>query len=374
MRNAFMQTDLMPADSVSSSTLAEFAHDFFHLPEYQQIAADLEGGKAFYFMAREGGASLLIPIAVRPIDETLEAEWPGCRDATSAYGHSGPLLRNAGPGFVEGACRTFLEALRGQRIVSCFLRMHPLFEFPVEVMQKVGKSVSHGATVSVDLRVTDAERWQQMRRSHRRNIRKAEAAGYHAVEDVEWREISRFASIYESSMRRRNAHDFYRFSQHYFDELRRRLGGRIHLWLVRKDEQIAAASLYTEWGGIVTAFLGGAHDAHIADGPLKVADSQVCAWAKQRGNHTVHLGGGVGGAEDSLFQYKAGFSPHRHPFRTWHLIVDPPKYEALTALSRRLSPSSEPSDFFPAYRQPRARAVPALPWACESTQSLLVQP
>jgi hypothetical protein len=76
-------------------------------------------------------------------------------------------------------------------------------------------------------------------------------------------------------------------------------------------------------------------------------------WAKARGNELYHLGGGVGAAKDSLFQFKAGYSKLRGRFSTWRLIIDYEAYRELLALRQievaGLQPAS--SEFFPEYRK-----------------------
>ena len=71
----------------------------------------------------------------------------------------------------------------------------------------------------------------------------------------------------------------------------------------------------------------------------------------REGREILHLGGGLGGREDSLMLFKAGFSDRRHPFRTWRWIVLPEAYARLAAAraARRAGPAPSP-DFFPAYR------------------------
>jgi hypothetical protein len=64
----------------------------------------------------------------------------------------------------------------------------------------------------------------------------------------------------------------------------------------------------------------------------------------------LHLGGGRGGAEDSLFRFKAGFSDRRHAFATWRWVVRPEAYERLCAARRAAGGPEPPAGFFPAYR------------------------
>lgn len=80
-------------------------------------------------------------------------------------------------------------------------------------------------------------------------------------------------------------------------------------------------------------------------------------WAKERGNQTLHLGGGLGGREDALFDFKAGFSEGRYPFRTWRVVADEVAYRALGDdwASRHGAASDGAEGFFPAYRKPVPR-------------------
>ena len=52
-------------------------------------------------------------------------------------------------------------------------------------------------------------------------------------------------------------------------------------------------------------------------------------WGRDRGNRVFHIGGGLGGSDDSLFRYKAAFGSLRQDFHTWRVITDPIAYEKL---------------------------------------------
>jgi hypothetical protein len=68
----------------------------------------------------------------------------------------------------------------------------------------------------------------------------------------------------------------------------------------------------------------------------------------------MHMGGGLGGREDALFQFKRKFSPQTHSFRTGSWILDAPMYGALeeqnrSRLAARGIELGEVS-YFPSYR------------------------
>ena len=89
--------------------------------------------------------------------------------------------------------------------------------------------------------------------------------------------------------------------------------------------------------------------------PLKALIDGVAEIARAHGASRLHLGAGRGGHEDSLFAFKARFSPLRHDFVLGRWVLDPERNERLAAAAH---PHERPdARYFPAYRAPRARAA-----------------
>src|SRR5690606_29073526 len=104
------------------------------------------------------------------------------------------------------------------------------------------------------------------------------------------------------------------------------LGARGVLGVVRQGESILASAIFIEVGGLVQYHLSGSDPASLKLQPTKLLLDHVRTWAKERGCTRLHLGGGTGGAADSLFKFKAGFGSGRHRFRTWRAILDADAY------------------------------------------------
>ena len=157
-------------------------------------------------------------------------------------------------------------------------------------------------------------------------------------------------------MRRVNAHRSYFFDASYFAALADGLGDKLHLFVATSHGRIAAGGVFTICDGIVQYHLGGTRDEFLKLSPNRLIFDTARLWAHANGAHTLHLGGGVGSQEDSLFKFKAGFSHRRHRFSTWRWIIVPEIYRELCG--------SEPisTDFFPAYRCP-SRTAPARQFA-----------
>ena len=84
--------------------------------------------------------------------------------------------------------------------------------------------------------------------------------------------------------------------------------------------------------------------------PAKLMIRYAACWAKGRGNRYLHLGGGVGGVDDSLFDWKSGFSPLRHSFYTLRAVVNETEFDRLMIASGESLWSQTPGGFFPPYR------------------------
>lgn len=340
-----MQATLIEPDAPRwTEILGRVRHDFYHLPGYVALAAEQEGGAARALLVEEGARGLLLPLILRPIKG-------GSSDATSPYGYPGPLTwGDRDQEWIRDAFQAGVERLRSDGVVSLFVRLHPLLDElpPVEV----GRLVTHGETVSIDLTRSLEEIWGQTRNNHRRDIGKSQRLGYVAQLDKDWEYFGTFVRLYRETMERLSAEERYLFDEGYFRRLREVLGASVMLWVVTKDDAIAAAVLFVETSGIVQYHLAGSDQEHAWTRPTKLLIWSVARWAKERGDVRLHLGGGVGGADDSLMHFKAGFSDDRHMFRTLRVVVDDLAYRRLVSGRDAGLDATDLDGFFPLYRKP----------------------
>lgn len=356
---------LTPSNQRWHDAMAQVGHDVYHLPTYVALTARQEQGEAMAFFAEEGGAWLLVPIIVRPVAPDFSGATRPLFDVTSPYGYSSPLTNvHSDPAatdtdFLDRAVRAFVNALRDRGIVSAFVRLHPLLPSPLASLAKMGSVVRHGETVFIDLTRSREEFWSTTRRDHRRDINRADRAGFVARIDETWECFDAFVEIYQQTMRRVGADDSYYFSADYFAALRRILGDRCQLSIVEFEGQVINAGIVTEVETIVQTHLGGTHDGFVAASPEKARVHFLRDWAKTRGNRVLHLGGGVGSTNDSLFYFKAGFSNDRSPFYTWRVVTDDVAYHQLVMRwqCEHGTAAEEPDGFFPAYRTKPERVV-----------------
>jgi len=307
-------------------------------------------------VSEDGACRFFVPLVIRPIDGA-PAISSTLYDASSPYGYPAPLLKGARREserreFLASAIRMLQLGLRERRVVSAFVRLHPLLPLPPEPFRQHGTLVHHGETVYMDLTQPEEELWDQIRRNHQRRITSAREKGYVAEID-EWAYFDDFYEIYTDTMTRVKASEFYFFSRDYFHELKEALQGGLHLGVARINGSVACAAIFGEVCGIIQGHLAGARSEYNRDSPTVFLNDFIRCWAKKRGNRWYHLGGGRGAGNDALLRFKAGFSKLRSDFYTWRSVLDVEAYEALVRQwERRAGTGADgPSGYFPAYRR-----------------------
>jgi serine/alanine adding enzyme len=182
---------------------------------------------------------------------------------------------------------------------------------------------------------------------HRRVVRKARAAGVEVVPEIGVDELDGFVALYGDTMRRRNAAAFYYFPEQYWRHLATRLADALVRFDASVDGELAASILCLAAPPVLHYHLGASSDRGQSVGANHVLFFETATWAAERGFERFHLGGGVGGFEDSLYEFKRRFDPGGLlPAALGKYVHDEVAY-------RRLSGTDEIDfgGFFPAYRE-----------------------
>ena len=333
--------------------IAVAEHDFHHLAGYHRIAEQRGEGSAALFVYRSAGYTIALPLLLRAVDPT---DAGGPQDATSVYGYAGPVAshREIPVAVIHSFQRALRAELERRRVVAVFSRLHPLID-QRELLAGLGEIRSVGLTVSVDLELSLEEQWAGYSKKCRRIIRRATEAGVVCTQDYAGVHRKEWAALYAATMERVGAASSYRYDEAYFDLLLTELGSVLHLFVASIGSTVVAAGLYSLCRGIAQAHLGAFRAEYAAISPVRLLDDTARRWAMASGARVFHLGGGVGGRQDSLFQYKAGFSDRRHEFATWQWVVDEDTYRRLCREREGRAGSrgwqEVDTGYFPAYRR-----------------------
>ena len=185
-----------------------------------------------------------------------------------------------------------------------------------------------------------------MHRHHRRLVRRAEAAGLEVVAEPRPADLTAFVGVYEETMRRAGAAPFYFFPPSYWNAFVRGVP-LVRIDVVRSGELLASVLGIGEppW---LHYHLGGASAAGNGTGAMQLALYGLARWGRQHGYELLHLGGGVGGREDSLLEFKLRFAPEgRRPAFVGKAVHDLDAYRRLAGVD-----AVDWDGYFPAYRRP----------------------
>lgn len=350
------------ADPEWDAWIGSTAHDIYHTAAYHRVTSFEGDGTPLLMVYGSPDQFVAWPYLLKPIPDTSHTIGSPAFDVTSSYGYCGPLAHGCEPddAFIVKAWGAFKSAWLEQHVVSVFARFHPLLQNHCWFMDAVAPDggepqlgmVHTGDTVSIDLRKPAAQILAEYPRVLRQEIASSRRKGLVTTIDRDWEHLETFEALYTETMRRNQAQKAYFLPRDYFADLVAQLGKDAVLFVTMHETDVAAACLFFSHHGYLHPHLAGISTPFLPMSPLKVMWDDVRIWAAKRGDSVMHLGGGRGGASDSLLAFKARFSPDRQPFYTGRWILDRRRYEWLA----RESPTDETIDtsYFPIYRAPRS--------------------
>jgi uncharacterized protein (DUF1330 family) len=315
-------------------------YDFYHLAEYHRLNQDSPGFLLYY---TENNVGFALPVVLRTVDNTHFC------DITSVYGYAGPLTNTQNPDSVAISAfhRELIRFFDKHSVVSVFSRLHPLFPEQEKLLSGLGIVLDANLTVGIDLSLTDAEQKQQYVHSLKNTINRFGKRDNVVTKLAETEaEIDAFVAVYIENMKRVNASPMYYFTPAYFHQFLNTINSSLMLAIL--DGKIICGSLFTECNGIIQAHLSASSNEYIKQSPLKYVWDQIRIVGMKNNGRILHFGGGVGGKNDSLFQFKSQFSHLYFPFKVWKYIHNQEAYEALTRGIKK-DELSNPS-YFPLYR------------------------
>ncbi len=309
--------------------------DAYLLRGYLEAAAVLDPGRPVLLHLEDG--DVVFPCLVR---EVPGAE--GRFDVTTPYGYGGPVASGEEPPAFADAYEAWA---RDQGAVTTFIRFHPLYEnwrygAPGAELVRLANTATWPLDPGADL-------YEGMHAKHRADCRKAEKAGIEVTVE-EGASLDGFVTLYEATMRERDAGGFYLFPPEYWTALAEGFGNRLVRVDARLDGELIASTLILATSPWLHYHLAAMDDTGAKLGASKVLLLEAARWGQERGFAELHLGSGVGGSEDSLWKFKQRFSDHPgREFWIGKVVHDEAAY-------RELSDGAGTDGYFPAYRAPSA--------------------
>lgn len=306
------------------SSFAPEQKDVYYTEEYVRLY-ETEAERALCYVYNEDNKCFLMPFLSRAFLHKGVTYY----DFETAYGYGGPIYNTDDETFIQNAWAAFMEYANQNNYICGFVRFHPIMN-NVKAFEDFGKLYFDRKTIAIDLSGgIDATWMNEIHTKNRNVIKKGEKNGLKFIVDDKYEHLPEFITLYNSTMDKLSAEDFYYFPDSYYENLRNNIPDSL-LGLVEHQGKIVAAAIF-----FYSLPYGHYHLAGSDRSALNLSPNNFLLWnaAKEltaRGVQKFHLGGGTDGSEEnSLYQYKRKFSKSEYQFSFGKLMLNQDVYDCV---------------------------------------------
>lgn len=276
-------------------------------------------------------------------DEHFKGKIPECRyyDFATPYGYGGWIVEGKESDELFKAYENWISK---NGIISEFVRFHPMIKNH-NSSSAFYEVVQLGEVVHMDLSSPD-EIWNNIISKNRNMIRKAIKNDIKIYNGRFPGIYEKFRAIYNSTMDKDNAEDYYYFGSDFYKSILYDLPHNAQIFWAEKEGMVIAASIMLAANKRMNYHLSGSLHEFSSFAPTNLLLYQAALWGCANGYGSLYLGGGVGSGEDSLFKFKRAFNKNElNHFYIGKKIFDHDKYNELVDMREETL-----AGFFPKYR------------------------
>lgn len=325
--------------------------DIYFLEDYGRLYEEIEEGQLEIFEYESSLGLVRNMFIKRKIPINIEEK--SYYDITTPYGYGGPIVLKCEntkdrKELIKEYKKSFKEYCRKNDIVSEFIRFHPVIGnykdfdevYDVEYMRR---------TLGTNLKDYEDPFQEEFSKSCRKSVRRALRDGVTFEIEEDLSKIDEFIKIYNSTMDRNDASEYYYFGENYFKEIVSYFKSNVIIAKAVYEEKTIASGLYFIYENIIHMHLSGTLDGYLNLSPAYILKYGITKWGKEKGYELIHHGGGTSNSEeDSLYKFKKKFANNTEfDFYIGKKIWNNETYNQLC----KLKGVDSSIDFFPAYRK-----------------------
>jgi len=329
-------------------------HDVYYLAEYSKAFQIHGDGDPILFYFDNGKIRAINVVMKRDI--ALDSRFNNLipentyYDISTPYGYGGWLFDNVHYEqlFLNELDLRYRELCLDNNIICEFVRFHPILRNKGK-LNTIYDITELGKTITINLNSKD-EIWNGLSGKNRNVIRKAQKNDVKVYSGRSKNLFSNFKDIYNKTMDKDQANDYYYFNDDFYSSILNDLNSNSQIFYAQFDEKIISAAIILYANNQIHYHLSGSlkEFQHLA--PTNLLLYEVACWGVDNGYKTLHLGGGLGSSEDSLFKFKQAFNKNSDTvFSIGKKIFNHEKYNQLIEL-RKQSKEIKNMGFFPLYR------------------------
>lgn len=302
------------------------SQDIYFTENYVRLYEDNEQ-QAVCYVYQENENILLLPF-LRSV-----FTWNGeiLYDFETPYGYGGPIVNTDDQGFVGRALNALMEYGKKYGYLAGFIRFHPVLHNS-DLCKNVFHIILDRHTVAMDLSMDIDEVWMQEVHTKNRNvIKKAEKNGLTFVADYNYEYLDHFIALYNGTMDKLGATNFYYFADSYYKKLVKNIPDSF-LGVVKQGDEVLSAAIFMYSGPYGHYHLSGSNKSKLALSPNNYMLWEAAKELKKQGVERFHLGGGINSDEsNSLLLFKMKYSKSLYDFCLGKLIFNQEKYDVICA-------------------------------------------
>lgn len=270
-------------------------------------------------------------------------------DLTTPYGYGGPIA----DGEINSASAEIfmvemISYCKQHNIVSQFFRFCPWLSNHM-VLNGLCDERFLKNTIYMDT-TEESCIFLNMDTKNRNMVRKARKCEVTITQDS-GEGLERFISIYNETMERDEAEQYYFFSNDYYKHIIENMSDNVRFFYAEREGEVISAAIVLYGNHYAHYHLSGMCTDARGFGSMNLLLYEVACWAAHKGLNLFHLGGGVK-PEDSLFQFKKQFNKQeRLEFWIGSNIFIQKKYDELIKIRKKMNPEwNDKNQFLIKYR------------------------
>ena len=316
--------------------------DIYHRAAYVLASAELEQSQPLGLIISLKNQQYLLPMLVRPIPGANGQSW---FDASTPYGYGGVICLGLDSGVASPNGAALFHCLHKwcttRKLVCCVLRSHPLLAQDwlfAHVDFDFVRITRRGQTMALPLQRWDDARQcppelSKGRRSDLALARRNLLVSWNTFSDQcdAVKQFRIFQVLYENTMRRVGATEFFHFPWSYYERLSA-LGPDVGVAIAWHGDHAVGGAVFMAGPAYAHYHLSASDESGHKYKASTLLVVEGAKWARQRGCLTLHLGGGML-VNDSLSAFKRSFGGEPHQFGYITLISDPGRYDSMSSLA-----------------------------------------
>ncbi len=322
---------IIPASDIGKWR-AQLAHmgemDSTYLPEYHlAYSLRIEGSTPLLWYYESGEKHFCYPFLLTPV--LIGGEPTGYHDISSMYGYTGPLARSTESAFLAEAWQAFDNYTHEQNIIAEFIRFSPFNNN--ENMAHPKTNVEENRKLAASYLPDNEEGLLKALGAKTRNmLRKAERSGLVSRELALPEYLPAFRTLYDETMSRNQAPEFFLYDDAYWNELLKLKEG-LRLFGVFAEDKLVAAAMAVVHGKSGLYHLGASLPDYARQGAGNLSMFEMSRSLMKDGVNFINMTGGrTTAGDDPLLLFKKSNATGLANFYIGKRVINHEAYQQVT--------------------------------------------